>query len=70
MLSKSKIKRIGTQLKQLGVSQDATVAIVGCSKLTLGKIYEGKKYDADLIKKLIALRDEKLLEATELESRI
>lgn len=70
MLSKSKLKKLKGQFKTLGVSQDELVAEAGTNKMTLGKLYRGKYYDGNLVKKLIEIRDAKRTEAKELEAAI
>lgn len=70
MLSKSKLKKLGTQLTSMSVSQEEQAKAAGITRVTLKKVFAGKTYKREIIEKLIALRNQKLIEATELETAI
>jgi hypothetical protein len=70
MFSKSKLKKLGAQLKAYNVSMNEQMEATGVSRTTIWSIYAGKVYHGEVVKKLIALRDKKISEAKQLEKAI
>lgn len=70
MLSKSKLKRLKEEFEKLGFSQEEVAKSIGTTRPTLYKIYDGKKYDGDLVRALIELRNTKREEVKVLEAAI
>lgn len=70
MLSQSKLDKLKKQIKSFGLTDSELIQILNTTKPTLKKILDGKKYDKDIIMGLIKIRDEKLIEASQLETSI
>ena len=70
MLSKSKLKKLKTELSGYGYTIDALCSQVNRSAPHLLKILKGDKYEYEVVKKLIELRDFKKNEAEKLQEAI
>ena len=72
MLSKSKIKKLKTELKSLGVTYDSIISDeqINISEATLVRILAGKSYNAPALKRIIEIRDEKRTEFDSLNAKI
>ncbi len=70
MLSQSKLDKLKKQIKSFGLTDSELINILNTTKPTLKKVLDGKKYDKDIIAGLIKIRDEKLIEASQLETSI
>lgn len=70
MLSQSKLDKLKKQIKSFGLTDSELIQMLNTTKPTLKKILDGKKYDKDIIQGLIKIRDEKLIEASQLETSI
>lgn len=68
MLSKSKIKKLKTELNGYGVTinQLAEDKSVGIGRSTVIKLLAGETYNATALKRIIEIRDEKKREADSL----
>ena len=68
MLSKSKIKKLKTELNGYGVTinQLAEDKTVGIGRSTVIKLLAGETYNAPALKRIIEIRDEKKREADSL----
>lgn len=70
MLSKSKTKKLGKDLKTLGFTLEDLSDKVGRSVPYLRDIFRAEKYEFTIIKSLIDLRDKKKAELEELQEAI
>lgn len=72
MLSKSKIKKLKTELKSLGVTYDSIISDeqINISEATLIRMFAGKSYNAPALKRIIEIRDEKKREFDSITAKI
>jgi len=70
MLSKSKTKKLSRELDDLGFAKSELATATGVSAPTLRKILNGETYNKGALEILIDLRNQRLSEKTELESKI
>lgn len=70
MLSKSSTKKLKQDLRNLKVSHEYLATETGISKPTIIKLLNAETYNADGLRKIIAIRNQKKMEASELEELI
>ena len=70
MLSKSKLKKLKGELSDYGFTIAELCTKVDRSAPHLLKIFKGDKYESEVVRTLIALRDEKKIEANQLAEAI
>lgn len=70
MLSKSKLKKLRSDLKHLGFTMEELEVKVQRSSPHLLKIFKGDKYEYTVVKALIDLRDAKKAELEQLQDAI
>jgi len=70
MLSKSKLKKLNEQFKSLGISQKDQGAEAGVSREMIARLYRGEYYKREVVLALIALREKRRKELSEIAAAI
>lgn len=70
MFSKSKLKKMKGEFEKMGISMETVSKQAGVSRTTLYSLFDGKTYNHEAMKKIVAFRSQRINEVNELASKV